>query len=67
MACPQRNKPNHDYLLRYQHLHRDGPTFAHGSAPPSVGAVQKAEEMRVVPEGTSAKMQDGQVSGSKQL
>ena len=50
--------------IEYQHLHRDGPTFAHGSSSPSVGMTNKAEEMGIVPEG-SAKTPNN--SGGKQF
>jgi hypothetical protein len=47
--------------VEYQHLHRDGPTIAHGSSPPSVGQTKKAETMGLVPEGTAEKLERGQM------
>ena len=50
-----------DVLVQHRHLHRDGPTFAHGSSPLSVGQTKKAEEMGIVPEGTAEKLKAGQI------
>eukprot|EP01045_Picozoa_sp_COSAG04_P001862 COSAG04_NODE_64_length_29689_cov_158.096992_8_plen_107_part_00 len=40
---------------------RDGPTNAHGAGPASVGQIKKAEKMGIVPEGSAAKAEDGQL------
>ena len=40
---------------------RDGPNNAHGAGPASVGQIKKAEKMGIVPEGSAAKAEDGQL------
>ena len=44
-----------------RHLRVDGPTNAHGAHPASVGQIMKAERMGIVPEGSAARAETGQL------